>query len=428
MKIIIQHIVRICSLAILLLAIFSDDIAHPGAGLKNLIFDASATSGNLDYKMHEERLADNKIIKLPNIKNSFSSFFFSGNKMPLNSTVKGPLENTPQLPTGNPESFRANVLIPVADSFAMVDGILVDYEDIYSNAVDYDDALKMTNSAENISLKRDGSYLMVERRNTMGPFDTLYLTMTGMRAQSYRWLFTNINMNTAGRIAFLKDSYLSTSIPINLSAGTTLDFTINSEAASYASNRFSIIFEQVALLPVTFTSVTANHGNENTVKVAWHVENELDINNYIIERSLDGIQFTSLGRLLPALTARGNYFFQDKYPTKGDNFYRVKATSLNGRVQYSAVVQVKEKINKGHFYSTLETGKKLNIFFSGMPEATYNLLVISINGRLFYSQKHTIQFTEAMKTIDMQTAPAGMYIVVASSENGFKQSLKIIIE
>lgn len=423
MKITLQHKARIFCVAGILLAIFSDDLAHAGADIKNII--SPLPSRSHDYGSYDIGVDQRGTFKNEDFKNKIACF---PNKVFKKIPGKEPMINKTQSNLGNPESFRANLQMPVADSFAMVDGILVDYEDIYSNAVDYDDALKMTNSAENISLKRDGSYLMVERRNTMGPFDTLFLTMMGMRTQSYRWAFSNTNMDATGRIALLRDRYLSTSTQINLSTRTTIDFEINAEPGSYASNRFSIIFEQVALLPVTFTTVTANRGNENTVKVAWHVEHELDINNYIVERSLDGIQFTSLDRMLPALAARGNYFFQDKYPTKGDNFYRVKATSLNGQVQYSAVVQVKDKINKGHFYSTLETGKKLNLFFSGMPEATYNILVISMNGRLFYSQKHTIRFAEAMKTVDMQTAPAGMYIVVASSEDGFKQSLKIIIE
>ncbi len=328
------------------------------------------------------------------------------------------------------ESFRANLLILTADTALMADGILVDYNDMYSNAVDYDDALKMTNGNENVGLRRDGSMLMIERRSSMSNSDTLYLNISGMRVQNYRWIFAGINIAAAGRAAYLKDNFLGTTTPLNLAGSTTIDFTVTGNAPTYANNRFMIVFEQAGVVPVTLTSISANRSSNKSIHINWHVENEIAIEKYEVERSADAGNFNMINKALPVMNANGNYQFTDLNPFSGDNFYRIKATSKSGLVQYSAIVKVKAMETGAQIlvYPTLIRDKKLNIAFNGVEKAKYFIQVSNITGQVVYTDNIVSNANNMVKTIELGSVAAGMYTVVIKKDNAEKSSYKIVIE
>ena len=66
-----------------------------------------------------------------------------------------------------------------------------------------------------------------------------------------------IQLGQQGLTGFLEDTYLHTSTPLNLNGSTIADFNIVNIPGSYAPDRFRIVFRQMSVLPVTFTSVKA---------------------------------------------------------------------------------------------------------------------------------------------------------------------------
>ena len=101
-----------------------------------------------------------------------------------------------------------------------MDGIKADIGNEFSNDLDDDDAYKMYNNAENVSLKRNGQLLSVERHNTITANDTFYLTSGNMRVQNYQWQLTLNNMDEPGLTGFLEDSYTHTNTPLSLNGST----------------------------------------------------------------------------------------------------------------------------------------------------------------------------------------------------------------
>ena len=64
-----------------------------------------------------------------------------------------------------PPQLRTSLYGVNADSTTyMIDGVLNNYDDSYSNSVDDMDAIKSTNVSENLSIKTDNTLLVVERR------------------------------------------------------------------------------------------------------------------------------------------------------------------------------------------------------------------------------------------------------------------------
>src|SRR6185503_1554499 len=71
----------------------------------------------------------------------------------------------------------------------IADGLLVNYDDNYSNKVDDMDAIKSANTSENLSVKEANQLLVVERRHSITGKDTIFLNLTGVSVRKYRFEF-----------------------------------------------------------------------------------------------------------------------------------------------------------------------------------------------------------------------------------------------
>ena len=110
-------------------------------------------------------------------------------------------------------------------------------------------------------------------------------------------------------------------------------------ATTYIDN---VYFTNAAVLPISLSTFTAN-ANKNTVALNWSTLNESNNKGFSIERSTDGLHFTSLGFVNGKgnSTAKTNYASTDNTPVIGINYYRLKQMDLDGRFTYSPIATVK---------------------------------------------------------------------------------------
>ncbi|MFZ4770913.1 MAG: beta strand repeat-containing protein, partial [Ferruginibacter sp.] len=185
-------------------------------------------------------------------------------------------------PSASGPMIRSILYSVATDTTTLLDGAMFNFDNNFSNGIDADDVLKMTNGSENVSVNSNGTLLLAERRKEVAIIDTLKLNLTGVRVQQYKWSIMMDHMVADGREAFLRDAYTNTLTPLSLHGITDYAFSIVNIAASYASNRFSIVFGQAAIvLPVSITSVSAVRSATKTsqVTVNWKVENEISMGN-----------------------------------------------------------------------------------------------------------------------------------------------------
>ncbi|OQP64137.1 hypothetical protein A3860_22285 [Niastella vici] len=81
---------------------------------------------------------------------------------------------------------------------------------------------------------------------------------------------------------------------------------------------------------------------DNTALLQWETCNELTGDQFVIERSADGINFDSIATV-PGTSASNTikqYQFTDKQPLTGINYYRVKLTTGNGKFRYTPIRDV----------------------------------------------------------------------------------------
>jgi hypothetical protein len=190
--------------------------------------------------------------------------------------------------------------------------------------------------------------------------------------------------------AFLIDQFLNTSKTLSLSDTNYVDFSVTSNAASKAANRFSVVFKQMAALPVTFTSVKALLQNDD-VKVEWKVENERNIKQYEIEKSADGNLFTTMAVVLATANNGGSasYPQTDTHPLEGYNYYRIKSVDINGQIAYSNVVKVLHgnENKKIIVYPNPIQNGIINLLFENQPGGMYTIRILNKSGQLILVQQ-----------------------------------------
>jgi hypothetical protein len=94
-------------------------------------------------------------------------------------------------------------------------------------------------------------------------------------------------------------------------------FAVNASPASYASNRFRLVFGSSELVPVRFRSIGASRKSSNA-QVTWKVGNETNINRYEVERSADGGKFEVVGSV--SASSASAYSFTDLNVPTGNLF------------------------------------------------------------------------------------------------------------
>ncbi|MEO7767665.1 MAG: T9SS type A sorting domain-containing protein, partial [Ferruginibacter sp.] len=267
----------------------------------------------------------------------------------------------------------------------LADGTVADFNNLFSAAIDLDDAVKFGNTNENISIVRNNVSLTAERRPAAAINDTLYFRLSTTTKRNYQFVFDASGLEQPGMMAFFEDSYLNTSTFVNLSGTTAVNFSIDAQAASAAINRFKIVFKAAsAPLPVTISSVKA-YQKGGDIAVEWKVENELNMVKYDVEKSTDGIVFTQLNTMnVSGLNnANNSYSWLDVKAVQGNNFYRIKSFDRSGAIKYSSIVKVAiGKATSGFsIYPNPVTGNVINLVMSNQPAGKFQVKLTNVTGQ-----------------------------------------------
>jgi hypothetical protein len=195
-------------------------------------------------------------------------------------------------------------------------------------------------------------------------------------------------------------------------AGSNCDFIFDD---------FSLGEVAAAPLPVTFMGIVAKKQSENSVNVLWDVADEIDVKGYQVERSTNGVEFSSIG----FVTAHGKsaYSFTDNQAVNGTVFYRVKNVDLDGQFKYSNVVRVsgKRTVNIKMFPMPATTEVTLQHDRTG-NNAT--VTVSTMDGRTV-KQMNLATGSYTTKLALNAMAP-GMYLVRLDDGNGGVETVKLV--
>lgn len=309
------------------------------------------------------------------------------------------------------------------------DGVTSIFNNNYANNVDGEDALQIDNWDEDVAISRNGKLLSIEAKKLADANDTINLAIARLKTQQYRWKLVPQNFNAPGLTAVLRDNFTNTNNPFSLSDTTIISFVATADPASKAADRFSIIFKQSIALPVSIISIKAYQKNQG-IALDWVAQQEINIKNYEVEKSLDGISFKTIG----VLQSKGNaatssYNWLDPNIVNGYNFYRIKAIEKSGKENFSQVVKV--AIGKAaasiSIYPNPIVNNTINLKLDNIPQGNYTIIVTNQTGQQILTKAVSHNGGSAIDAIILDAQlTAGNYYLKLLGQGGLNWRLQFV--
>jgi Secretion system C-terminal sorting domain len=176
---------------------------------------------------------------------------------------------------------------------------------------------------------------------------------------------------------------------------------VGSNSKVYVDN---IYFYNANSLPIELTNFKAKLQNNTTV-LNWQTASESNNKAFEIERSNDGVDFKMIGTIKGNGTTNvvHNYYFADKNPINGINYYRLRQLDFDDKATISRVVSVVFGKNILILKNTL-VHDVLDVTVAEDQKGP--LSIFNVSGQLMYST--TIQGNQLL---NLSALSSGMYIV-----------------
>jgi hypothetical protein len=266
--------------------------------------------------------------------------------------------------------------------------------------VDDMDVKKLTNTGENISIVSDGKQLSMEGRSGIESQDTIFYNLSNMKLATYQLNVIPEQLSQSGVQAYLEDSYLQSRTAVDMSNGIRYNFNVNSEAASYAANRFRIVFRSSVVAPSISINVKSEI-KEKEIIVNWDVQNASNIRKYVVERSSDGSRFEAVSEQ-PA-TVLSSFVWVDQKPLIGLNHYRIKAVDNAGRIVYSNITKTLYNVEPSItvYPNPIKADRILKVRVENPIAGEFGINIIDMSGKILSTkivehpggiQTYTLQF------------------------------------
>ncbi len=301
-----------------------------------------------------------------------------------------------------------------------VDGAVVVFNNNFSKDVSQEDGLKINNHGENLTFTVGNKELCANGWTLPSGSDELPLHLFNLQPNTAYKLRIDASLFAGnGLNAYLKDIVLNTGIVL-LGDSNIVSFTTSSDTASY-SNRYRIVFDG-SFLPVRNISLTAIAQQQNQVAIRWTVTGETNVVNYQLERSADGISFTSMATVFPSTSS--NYSYQDASTHSGERvYYRIKAIDNTGKFSYSNIASLS---TTNSLLTTITafpnplSGRLFSLQMHTVATGRYTVSLINKLGQEVYSNilSHSLSTTTEHISLDKDLAAGSYTLVLKGAANG----------
>ena len=345
------------------------------------------------------------------------------------------------------QSGRIGVTVPTLEvnlfakdfnnNIYLADGILINFNNIYSANVDNNDVRKIFNVADNLAIRCGNFNLIVERRPEIVLIDTVKLSLTNTRVGPYRFdidpsVLSNYIPTTE---AYLVDKFMQTETNISFVNVTSSSFNVTADPASKLWDRFIIIYKPTAT--TNFTTIAASRNTNNTVIINFGTANEKAVNNYMVEQSNDGTNFILLpSTITPISNIGGNasYTKLDASASKAANWYRARVNNINGTTKYSAIAMVAAVADVNvssntvmNIYPNPIENNTINIHLDNQPKGIYNVVITNTMGQVLRKERIDLQ-NNLQRNIYINNLSKGTYQATIIDVYGKRTNITFLVK
>lgn len=175
----------------------------------------------------------------------------------------------------------------------------------------------------------------------------------------------------------------------------------------------SVILVPDFLLPVDWKYFTGTtDGKVNFLK--WATASEERTSHFEVQRSLNGIDFETIGTVAASGTSSETHAYQynDLTPFKGMNYYRLRLLDLDGAETISDIVALEiGKDAKGYVFYPNPTQNTVFYQYSTDSDDDLQLEVVDVLGRILYAENIKGAVGANQIAIELGAYPAGNYLL-----------------
>ena len=181
-------------------------------------------------------------------------------------------------------------------------------------------------------------------------------------------------------------------------------------------------------LPVTFIQFNTRCDGNNVV-ISWKTAQENNSSHFDIERSSDGIHWTTIGTLPAAGVSNSekSYSFNDNNPAQG-SYYRIAEYDLDGKVQYTTALR-SSCITSGVF--TVSPNPFHDVFLINIVASNESQAAIKVfdnKGSLVKMQNAAVLQGNNQLRVDVGSLASGVYTLLADWNNGESRKVMQILK
>lgn len=195
---------------------------------------------------------------------------------------------------------------------------------------------------------------------------------------------------------------------------TELAITPNGDSAIMIYQSTNIYAKSLDIggsLPIKLLSINASLYGKTGAAINWKASEDANSSYYNIQRSYDGRNFTTIGKVLAKGSVINDYVYYDNAAftsTAKTVFYKLKMVDKDGSAVYSKIVSITNAIN--------------NISAVSYPVPAIDYIIIKTNSAQYINSTANIYdnagrlmkmvlLNSAEQRIDISTLPSGMYYV-----------------
>jgi Secretion system C-terminal sorting domain len=175
---------------------------------------------------------------------------------------------------------------------------------------------------------------------------------------------------------------------------------------------------------LSLQSINVNTALRNgDVQVNWQTTGEKNTSKFEVERSVDGTNYETIATQNSTAVYGGNasYLFSDnnnRLPAAAVLYYRVKAISADGSVQYSSVSTVRLSNKAGISTWPNPFVAELKVVYTAKVQSAVTIKLVNTNGMLVQTKTVTVSRGDnAILLSGLETLAKGMYFVELTDTN-----------
>ena len=174
-------------------------------------------------------------------------------------------------------------------------------------------------------------------------------------------------------------------------------------------------------LPLTLVSFSATLQN-STTQLYWKTTNEVNVRNFSIEKSNDGINFYAIATVNANNNPVNNYEFTDNSAIQQVAYYRLKMIDKDGSFQYSFIITLKSKVSNRLSVYPNPANSQLTVSATGVEGST-EIRITDVFGKVVYTEE-----VNGTKKVDVSELKNGVYLVTVLRKGEAVQTRRVVIK